>query len=435
MRVPMVCVDPRLRQFASAFADAFSRPQFRHFVTVLVALLLCRGSRTLTGLLRTVQGGGRLASLSRFLSEAPWEATALAAAWRRRFDHQLTPHVARLHAEQRAARPKRRGRPTASIVTGYLIGDDSTCHKRRGRKMAGLGRHSSTTERRAVVGHNLVQALSVAAGRRCPLMPQLDRQKASCDAAKQPLHSNVDLMEAPIRNVVPLSDTCTHVLLDAWYGAKRIWKAARDRGFTITTGLRANRAIRVAETEADGGWRWGDRASSAAGLSAADDQAVVWPHQEGAGRTVWVHTVTAIVRNRSRAQVLIVRNTLDGPANEVRFWATSDVRATVAAAITHLAARWDIEALFADTKDLLGLDHYQMITTTAIVRFWTLALAAYVYLDEERARLRQERQRHVTIGDAQREVQCVHWAHLITWMQRQFRAGETTATLFRQLAA
>ncbi|WP_448540868.1 transposase [Roseiflexus sp.] len=79
MRVPIVCVDPRLRQFASAFADAFSRPQFRHFVTVLVALLLCRGPQTLTGLLRTIRGGGSLASLSRFLSEAPWEATALAA--------------------------------------------------------------------------------------------------------------------------------------------------------------------------------------------------------------------------------------------------------------------------------------------------------------------------------------------------------------------
>jgi hypothetical protein len=48
------------------------------------------------------------------------------------------------------------------------------------------------------------------------------------------------------------------------------------------------------------------------------------------------------------------------------------------------------------------------MTTTAIVRFWMLALAAYVYLDEERARLRQELKRHVTIGDAQREVQRIH---------------------------
>jgi len=213
MRVPIVCVDSRVCQYANAFVDCFSRPQFQHFVTVLAALLLCRGPRTLTGLLHTVQGKTTRAGLSRFLSEAPWDATALATTWRRRFDRRLAPRVAQLHAQQRAARPKRRGCLTASIVTGYLIGDDSTCHKRRGRKMAGLGWHSSMTERRTVTGHNLVQSLSVAAGRRCPRAPQLYRQKASCDAAKQPFHSNVDLMEATMRNVVLLSDTCTHVLL------------------------------------------------------------------------------------------------------------------------------------------------------------------------------------------------------------------------------
>jgi hypothetical protein len=224
-------------------------------------------------------------------------------------------------------------------------------------------------------------------------------------------------------------------LLDTWYSAKRIWKAARDRGFTITTGLRSNRAIRVADTEAEGGWRWVDLATYAAGLSTADYQAVIWPHQDGSGRTVWVHTVTTSVRNLYRAQVLIVRDTLDGSASEVRFWAPSDVRADVTTMIAHLAARWDIEVLFADTKDLLGLDHYQVMTTTAIVRFWTLVLAAYVFLDEERDRLRQELGQHVTIGDAQRERQRVHWAHLITWMLQQFRAGQTTAMLFHQLAA
>jgi len=320
-------------------------------------------------------------------------------------------------------------------VTGYLIGDDSTCHKRRGRKMAGLGQRYSTTERRTVTGHTLVQSLSVAAGRRCPLAPQLYRQKASCDAAKQPFHSKVDLMEVTIRNVVPLSDTCTHVLLDAWYGAKRIWKAARDRGFQITTGLRSSRAIRVADSDTPNGWRWVDLASYAKGLTSADNQAVIWPRQDGSGRTVWMHVVTTVVRNLYRARVIIVRDTLDGKAAEVRFWASSDMRADVAILIRHLAARWDIEVLFADVKERLGLGQCQVMTVTAVLRFWTLALLAYVFLEEERDRLRQELGQHITIGDAQREVQQVHWAHLITWIQQQFRAGQTTATLFRELAA
>ena len=133
--------------------------------------------------------------------------------------------------------------------------------------------------------------------------------------------------------------------------------------------------------------------------------------------------------------MIIVRNTLDGKTTDVRFWASSDLRANVATLIGHLAIRWDIKVLVADVKNLLSLDQYQMMTATAIVGFWTLVLAAYVFLDEERDRLRQELGQHVAIGNAQREAQQVHWAYLITWIQQQFRAGQATATLFRQLAA
>jgi hypothetical protein len=435
MRVPIVCVDTRVRQFALAFAGCFSRPQYRHFVIVLVGLLLCHGPRTLTGVLRSVWAKTSLASLSRFLAEAPWKATDVAQTWRKRFDAQLVPWVAQRHADHRAARPKRRGRPKASIVTGYLIGDDSTCHKQRGKKMEGIGRHYSTTAGRPVRGHSLVQSLYVLGGRRCPLAPQLYRQKKVCAAEGVPFQSKVDLMEATIRDFVPLADTHTHVLLDAWYCAKAIWKAARDRGFLITTGLKSNRSIRVADETEKKGWRWQDLASYAAGLNDADYQEVAWPRQEGSGRTVWVHVVRTVVQNLYRAQVIIVREKRNGKLSEPRFWASSDLQADLPTLISDLAARWDIEVLFADTKELLGLDQYQLMSAIALLRFWTLVLAAYVFLEEERAGLMQDWQRHVSIGETQHEVQRVHWFHLITWMQQQLWAGQTPATLFRDLAA
>jgi hypothetical protein len=47
-----------------------------------------------------------------------------------------------------------------------------------------------------------------------------------------------------------------------------------------------------------------------------------------------------------------------------------------------------IEVLFSDGKEELGLDHYQVMSALALLRFWTLALLAYVFLEEEQQRLR-----------------------------------------------
>jgi SRSO17 transposase len=130
-----------------------------------------------------------------------------------------------------------------------------------------------------------------------------------------------------------------------------------------------------------------------------------------------------------------VKETLDAPVKQVRYFASSDLEADAPMLVQHLAARWAVEVLFADGKELLGLDQYQMMSAEAIVRFWTLAWAAYYFLDEERARLRREWQRHVTLGEARREVQRTHWRHLITWMHQQFAAGAVPQTVIDRLAA
>ncbi len=57
-----------------------------------------------------------------------------------------------------------------------------------------------------------------------------------------------------------------------------------------------------------------------------------------------------------------------------------------------------LEVLFGDGKEELGLDQYQLMRALAIVRFWTLAMLAYVFLEEERERLQSQGHPHVTIG-------------------------------------
>jgi len=226
------------------------------------------------------------------------------------------------------------------------------------------------------------------------------------------------------------------VLADSWSAAKRLWRAARACGFLITTGLKANRSLRVPDAATERGWRWQRLDAYAARLTADAFTRVDWPRQSAEEpRQVYVHVLATRVRTLYRCQVVIARPALAAPASAPRYWASSDGDAALPTLLGHSAARWDGEVLFAATKDLLGLDQYQLLTTTALVRCWTLVLAAYTLLEEEQARLAQEQQRHITMGEARRALQHLHYRHLLGWIEHELHAGVDVDPLYDRLAA
>jgi hypothetical protein len=432
MPVPIICLDDELCYFVERYRQRFSKPQYQYFVIVLVGLMLCEGRRTLVGLLRQVAEATSLAGLSRFLSQAPWDEREVAKQWLEDFRKAMEPLVKAEQARLRQKQPKRRGRPRAPLVTGYLIGDDSRMHKPKGRKMQGLGHHHSTTHEQRVVGHSLVEGLYVVLERRCPLPPQLYRQQTTCEVEGAAFQSKIELMEERIRTFEPVAGTHTHVLLDSWYCAKVLWKAARERDFLITTGLKSNRWLRIEDPTEEQGWRWQRVSDYTAQLQESSYQRVRWP---GSEQEVYVHVVTTRVRKLYQCQVVIVRQSLDAPLSQTRYWASSDLEADLPTLLVYIATRWQIEVLFGDGKEELGLDHYQLMSTVAIVRFWTLALLAYVFLEEERSRLQQQWQRPVTIGEARREIQRRHRRQVLDWLHDQFQSGVQPDSLYDRFAA
>ena len=130
MPQPIICLDEEVCHFAKRFGALFSKPQYQYLVTVLLGLMECDGKRTLSGLLHEVGQTLSLSGLSRFFSEAPWSPEAVVASWLKHFCAELQPQVQAQREQQRKAHPKRRGRPKEPLVTGYLIGDDSTMSKR-----------------------------------------------------------------------------------------------------------------------------------------------------------------------------------------------------------------------------------------------------------------------------------------------------------------
>jgi hypothetical protein len=288
-------------------------------------------------------------------------AEALVVIWLERFRTEMQPLVEAEREEQRQAQPKRRGHPKDPSVTGYLIGDDATRGKPQGRQMEGLGKHHATTHEQRIIGHRLLQGRSVLLDRRLPLAAQLDRQETVCETEAVVFPSTIALMEAFIRTVEPVVGTRTHVLLDRWYCATGLWRAARE---LITTGPKSNHWLRVADDSAPHGWRWQKRSASLARLTEQDCVQASWPR---GGKAVYVPVVNTRVRKRHGCHVVIVRHALSAPLSQARSWASRDLEADTHTLLAHLSARRDIEVLFAEGKEAPGLDYSQRMSVQAQV--------------------------------------------------------------------
>jgi len=420
MAHPIIIQDSSLRNYLKAFQPVFGIPQWKYFVTVLMGLIHCQASRTLSGLLREVSVVATASGLSRFLISPAWNGDELAKARYAFFCAEVAPIVVQAHVLQCSEQPKRKGRPLRTIVTGYLILDDSTHVKRYAKKMQGLGWHYSSTDKRSMPGHSLFEGVYVVEGHQYPLSPQMYRQKAVCEREGVLFQSKVDLAEKVIREFEPLPDTGTHVLIDSWYVNKRIWTAVKGRKWHLTGGLKKNHKLRVTDTEGEKVWMQVD--AYAATLPQEAFQPVVWPNQEG-GQTVFAYLVRTKVKKLGACQVLIVKTSPDDPAEKARFYVTTRLRDTLEQVVQAMALRWTVETLFADFKELMGSDQYQLHSAEAILRFWALGLCLYQFLDSLRHLLKRRYQKDFSLGETLNWLRERNKQLLLEWICLQVRDG------------
>jgi hypothetical protein len=428
MPKPIVCLCEQLRQFTEIFRSCFSKRQWKYFVIVLLGLIECEERKTMSGLLRVIGEQVSLSGLSRFLNKWKWSQAKVAQSWQLHFRQRLEPLVQAEHSRLKAEQPKRIGRPKQTVVTGFLIFDDSVHHKPKGQKMGGLGYHYSNTEQKVVAGHCLFTGLYVLLGQRCPLEPRMYCQRSVCEQEKQPFQSKVALAVEEIETFEPLPDTQTHVLIDSWYHCKQVRRAAQKRGWQVSGALKSNRVMRlIAE---DGSRTWIKLSAYAAGLTREDWSEVTWPSAEG-GQKMYAHLVVTWIRKLGPTLLLITCHDMDEPLKTVRYWGSTVLDLDAQALVNILAIRWEVETFFEYQKDLLGSDHYQVMTRQAVLRFWTLTACLLCFLEEQRMQFEDQT---LTCGDVRRIIQNVHRQNLLLWLQTRFQDGLSVEQIHHQLA-
>jgi hypothetical protein len=230
-----------------------------------------------------------------------------------------------------------------------------------------------------------------------------------------------------IETFEPVPDTQTHVLIDSWYHCKQVRRAAQKRGWQVSGALKSNRTMRlIAE---DGTRTWIKLSAYAAKLKREDWSEVTWPSAEG-GQKMYAHLVVTWIRKLGPTLLLITCHDPDEPLKTVRYWGSTVLDLDAQASVNILAVRWEVETFFEYEKDLLGSDHYQVMTQQAVLRFWTLTACLLCFLEEQR-HLEDQTE---TCGDVRRKIQNDHRQNLLLWLETRFRDGLSVEQIRCQLA-
>jgi Transposase DDE domain len=140
-------------------------------------------------------------------------------------------------------------------------------------------------------------------------------------------------------------------------------------------------------------------------------------------KQLYVHRLTTWIRGLGPVQLLIVKCKADAGVDKMHFFITSRLDDSLTQFVATIALRWKIEILFADLKELMGSDHYQARSATAILRFWALALCLYQFLDQIRHTHGLTTGQHLSLGQARHLIRNANTAITIDWFYDKILSG------------
>jgi len=459
MQLPLVAPAPAVDAHAAAFRDLFAnRCQFQHFQHYLTGLMVLP-NKSLANIARCVLASADKTNLSRFLSEAPWQAAQV--------NHR------RIRYLLQQTKPQRRPKAEAALVI-----DDTLC-EHVGSLFAYVDHHYNHSDASYPLAHNPVTSFYVSGTVRFPLdlrlyrryeeltqweafvhkyfpervIPTTKKERARLhrevdptllqDPDFQALHATfhtkialaIELVEAAIRHKVPFGV----LLFDGWYLSEEVVRVAKRRKKDWVSILKRNRKLETNSfvlRDADGAPVALPRPhitveSVVPHIPPTADRAVTVGEKCYWCFSLVVHIPTLgkvrLVLSFENAEltgsyVVLVTNRVD--------WSAQKIFATY-------LLRWPTETFYQDGKGQLGLADYRMRSAEAIGKHWCLVFVAYSFLHLEclAPSLTNGSNPVKTIGEACRQQAQALLQKLLLSVHDQLLAGATISDVFERVFA
>jgi len=423
---------PHFDNFVALFSVKLAKPAQRHFIALLIAIIIYDGRKNIAGLNRALFSPRHSSSLTRFIGEAEW-------------NEQEFEQIRLAELNRRVRRYLQQHRARATKVPAFLCIDD-TNNPKSGTRTPWAAYQYSHLAGGVIRCYCLVTALMVLGPYTIPLSFQLYRKQAECQKAnrlaglegsKVRYVAKTELAARLVREWQVPEGSQPFVLADSWYVCDELLQACQERNFTLIGAVAANRLVRTAARPK---------------LSALKEYAPTLPKEAYQSVTLGKHRfcvagLAAQLKGGQSVKLLISRSLRPGSQPKAgikrynyQYFVSSDPKLDVATICEFYSIRWEIETFHANLKELLGLDHNQGWRERNVRRMWTLVLVAYSYLMLEQVEhyatyATSPRAVRVSLGQVvsyhKREAHC----GLGEWVYQQAMAGLPLELILAEIAA
>lgn|SRR5512138_94569 len=325
-----------LQEVFRTIAPLLSRPQLKNLQAMIVAGILMSTRGKLRHAARATQIAGHRTCLGHFLSHSDWD------------------HVGVLR--QMSLGALRWMKPVRGEELCLLI--DDTRIAKRGRQFEGISKLWDHAHQKFAYGHMVVTAAVLFRGVVLPYRMVLWLPK---DFAGADYRKTTEIAADIIRQFEPPAGLKVRVLFDAFYLCGPVTQACESRGWTWFSVAAKNRTLKR-----DGRGKSGKLQDLAAGRLRYQSRSVRMKRAHG-----WRRMKLSRVDGRLSkiGQVRIVFSKRPGdPWKKILAVATNATGLDERTIVAIYEKRWNIEVLFKELRDRLGLDGYQMQKLVGIER-------------------------------------------------------------------
>jgi SRSO17 transposase len=361
-------------KFILALKLEFSKPQRNHLFTLVHGIILCAGRKNMTQIRNAARQDCHLSSITNFLNHAPWCVNRM----QRRSMQFIMDKIRAKRAKNGNSRP---------LV--FLIVDDTCCKKEIStKKMEALSFQYSHEAGKSVWYHCVVTAHVVSEGSSYAWDFRPYYREEYCDEHRLSFKSKNDLALEMIEAFPATQDEQVYVLMDSWYTSEKVINACNRKGFHVIAAVKTNRLICIS----------GVTISWLISLSSTFASLTYAPTVDSQG-TYWIYEYEGPLSEMENVKALLSWKDAyaDSSKPQVCLLCT-DLSLDLVTIQRYYHVRWNIETGYRYFKELLGFDHYQLLSFQGIQRFWAIQYLTQNFLESQRQDW-MENEKHLTLGD------------------------------------